>query len=233
MGYKRINNLGKWAVKGKENLNYGKKQSKETCEKRSKNLMEHKVTKKTRKKLSNFRKGKSYEMLLGEEKAKELKKKLSKLREGNQHAKGLKHTEETKKKVGLASKENWRNPEYRDRVLKKSRKTMKKRPNLPEGILKKIIEKNNLPFNYVGNGDIWVGGFNPDFLSKNPKHIIEVFGDYWHNIPNVKKRDKRRLKTYQKYGYQTLIIWDYELTGRHGKELGEKEIIKKIKRFIK
>ena len=43
------------------------------------------------------------------------------------------------------------------------------------------------------------------------KKIIEMYGDYWHNRPDWGKRDERRLKTYKKLGYQTLIIWEHEL----------------------
>lgn len=43
------------------------------------------------------------------------------------------------------------------------------------------------------------------------KKIIELYGDYWHNTPKAIRRDKRRLKVYKKYGYQTLIIQETEL----------------------
>ncbi|GAH86571.1 unnamed protein product, partial [marine sediment metagenome] len=64
--------------------------------------------------------------------------------------------------------------------IKKRLKGLIKKPNKPEKIMINLIKKNNLPFNYVGNGQIIIEGFCPDFLSKNPKQIIEVFGDYWH-----------------------------------------------------
>ena len=64
-----------------------------------------------------------------------------------------------------------------------------------------------------------------DFLSKNPKHIIEIFGDYWHNLPLSIKKDEERIRTYHKYGYDTLII--------RGRELNDVDkIILKINRFI-
>jgi hypothetical protein len=104
------------------------------------------------------------------------------------------------------------------------------KPNNPEKLMIKLIKENNLPFNYVGNGAIWFRGdnniFNPDFLSKNPKHIIELFGDYWHNRGNSKKRDLIRLNTYAKYGYKTLVIWEHELKSPN-------QVIDKIKEFIK
>ena len=38
-----------------------------------------------------------------------------------------------------------------------------------------------------------------------------MYGDYWHNRPEVIKRDKKRIKVYKKYGYKTLVIWEKEL----------------------
>jgi len=111
----------------------------------------------------------------------------------------------------------------------KARKGNKFLPNKPETILINLIEKHNLPFNYVGDKKIWFKGenhsFNPDFLSKNPRHIIEVFGDYWHNLPKTKIMDKERLETYSKYGYKTLIVWEHELTNPN-------QIINKINKFM-
>jgi len=109
-----------------------------------------------------------------------------------------------------------------------------KRVSKPEIILKGIIEKNNLQFNHVGKGQIVFFGdnhsFNPDFLSKNPKHIIEVFGNYWHNLPERKILDRERLKTYSKYGYKTLVIWEDELIGKN--KLSITEILNKINNFL-
>jgi len=119
----------------------------------------------------------------------------------------------------------WKNKESREMLLK----GLSLRPNKPEKIVIKLVRENDLPFNYVGNGKVWFYGenhvFNPDFLSKNPKHIIEVFGDYWHNLPRNKKKDVERLKTYEGYGYKTLVIWEHEL-----KDLDR--VLHKIRGFI-
>ena len=153
---------------------------------------------------------------------------------------------EYRKKMSLKVKERWKNPEYKKKMSKKFSeariknwkdpkyvdkilKSFKFKPNKPEKFLIKLMKENNLPFNYVGDGAIWFRGinhsFNPDFISKNPKHIIELFGDYWHNLPDYKKRDIKRLNTYSKYGYKTLIIWEHELREPN-------KVINKIKEFI-
>lgn len=66
-------------------------------------------------------------------------------------------------------------------------------------------------YKFVGNGKLIIGGFVPDFVNNEHNKIIEHYGDYWHNREDRIKRDKRRLITYKKAGYKTLIIWQYEL----------------------
>ena len=97
--------------------------------------------------------------------------------------------------------------------MKKIFKVLNLKSNKPEKILNRLLKKI-LPkeYKYVGDGKVILGGFNPDFININgQKKIIELYGDYWHNLPEYKKRDKRRLIAYKKYGYKTLIIWEHEL----------------------
>ena len=172
----------------------------------------------------SFIKNKTYDEQYGLEKAKTIKERL---RLGHL---GVKHTKEQNIKLKNKTQEFWDNPKNKEKRLNAIFKGFKKRPTAPEQSLIKIIKENNLPFNYVGDGGIWLRGkhhsFNPDFLSKNPKHIIEVFGNYWHNREDMKKRDEERLQTYSKYGYKTLIIWEHEL------KKNQQEILNKINKFM-
>jgi len=132
-------------------------------------------------------------------------------------------------------KEKMKDPKKREAFVKRIRSGLKK-PTKPERAMMQIIKDNNLPFNYVGNGNIWFKGhskmFNPDFLSKNPKHIIEVFGDYWHNIPKRKSLDVLRLSTYKRYGYKTLVIWESELIQNKKPIKNPTQVIEKINKFV-
>lgn len=97
---------------------------------------------------------------------------------------------------------------HRDNVFNYNRK-----PNKPENKLIEILN-NILPkeYKYVGDGKIKIDTFNPDFINCNgQKKIIELYGDYWHNKSDELERNKRRIKTYKKYGYKTLVIWEHEL----------------------
>lgn len=107
----------------------------------------------------------------------------------------------------------WKNPKYREKQLSAIINGLKLKPNKPEKLLNTLLNKlYSKEYKYVGDGEIFIAGFVPDFINCNgQKKIIELYGDYWHNLRKVKKRDEQRLKIYAKYGYKTLIIWEHEL----------------------
>jgi len=180
-------------------------------------------------------------------------KNMGKSRKGITYNIGYRHSEEQKEKWKQTRKgKNMGkdNPNYGNHKLKghkltpeqcekirlymlnggaiKARKGNKGFLNNPERLLFNMIQENNLPFKYVGDGSYWFTNkknhYNPDFISKNLKCIIELFGDYWHNLPGCIEKDKKRLETYSNYGYKTLVIWESEL-----KDL--QSILNKIKLF--
>lgn len=201
---------------GKNNPFYGKKHKGEALKKVQAN--------------NEFMTGKTYEQLHGVENANKKKENMSNSMLEHYKNETVEHKEQRAKAISAVKK---------DRIRRGLLNPMKGNSHCskPELLLKEIIERNNLPFNHVGTGQIYFNGpnysFNPDFLSKNPKHIIEVFGDYWHNTPQALVKDKERLSTYSKYGYKTLIIWEHELMDRHGKiVVNEIQILNKIKEFL-
>ena len=112
-----------------------------------------------------------------------------------------------------AQKLLWNNEKHRNKMIKLLRKGLRVKPNKPEKVLKALLNIL-LPkeYKFVGDGEIILGGFNPDFINCNgQKKIIELYGDYWHNRKDAIKRDKLRLIAYKNYGYKTLIIWEHEL----------------------
>ena len=147
---------------------------------------------------------------------KECKKEISKFSGiyGNGKCKNCKKcSKKTKVKIRQKALKNWQNSNYKEKQVKLMFKGMKLTPNKPETLLTKLLNKI-LPdeYKYVGNRKVIIDRFNPDFINCNgQKKIIELFGDYWHNLSSYKKRDKRRLIAYNKLGYFTLIIWEHEL----------------------
>lgn len=53
--------------------------------------------------------------------------------------------------------------------------------------------------------------FRPDFLLPEFKIIIECDGDYWHNLPEVIARDKRKDAYYKACGYSVYHFWEHEI----------------------
>ena len=82
------------------------------------------------------------------------------------------------------------------------------KPNYVEKLLTELIGWAELPFKYVGSGEVWLGNRNPDFININgKKQVIELFGAYWHPESDVGQRTEH----YKKYGFSTLVIWASEL----------------------
>lgn len=113
-------------------------------------------------------------------------------------------------------------PNHKLRLMNKDPEFLKKamlskhiRPNIPERAFINLIEKNNLPFQYVGDGSYFVGNKNPDFISNDKKYIIEIFGDYYHDENRRKLPYSRTYngtkKYYEEKGYKILIVWEKEL----------------------
>ena len=71
---------------------------------------------------------------------------------------------------------------------------------------------------YVGNGEVIIGGLNPDFININGKKlIIEVFGEYFHSEKcekNIKwnRTEEGRIQSYSNIGFKTLVVWERETT---------------------
>lgn len=118
------------------------------------------------------------------------------------------------------------NPEFQ----KKRLAGLIKRPTKPELRLKQIIEENNLPFRYVGNGGFLIGRANPDFVSTDDsKRIIEVFGDYWHTLETLSpiSTETGRVRIFSEFGYKTLILWESKL-----KMMSDVEVAVSIKNWM-
>lgn len=97
---------------------------------------------------------------------------------------------------------------HKEKIIKNTLLAVLKRPTTPELQVMEIIKDLNLPYRYVGNGEVIISGLCPDFINCNgQKKLIEVFGDYWHKPCE----EKQRYAMFAQFGYRTLIIWEHEL----------------------
>lgn len=121
-------------------------------------------------------------------------------------------------------------PKQKEERLLKVALGNKNKPNNLEKRVIQICEEYNFPFYFTGDKPYPdFNGWSPDFVSTdNSKKIIEVFGIYWHNRSEVKKRDIKRFQFYTKLGYEYLILWGDEL-----RSSTDEKIATRIMDFVK
>jgi len=94
-------------------------------------------------------------------------------------------------------------------------------PTKPEGEIIDICKKYHLPYKYVGDGQVWLGNCNPDFINTNgKKQVIEMLGTYWHPLFD----GARKIEHYRQFSFDCLIIWEDEFHIPN-------KVDKKLKRF--
>jgi len=148
----------------------------------------------------------------GKHHSEKTKRKLRKANKGNPKIsrafKGKKLTEEHKKKIKKSHKKLWKDPDYRSKQSKAMLKGLLKRPTSFEQQIIDLIQKHNLPFKYVGDGEVWIARKNPDFIETNGKKLlIEVYFSLWHSDDYEIKRAEHFLK----YGFKTIFLNEDDL----------------------
>ena len=125
-------------------------------------------------------------------------------------------------KPNLKHREFWKN--NKEEQIRRMMSAVAHRPTKPEKTLIQLIEKYNLPYKYVGDWSLIIGGRNPDFINCNgSKKLIEVFGEYWHTVRS-RESLQDRIDFFKTFGFDTMILWDYELKN-------ESLLLDKIKKF--
>lgn len=110
--------------------------------------------------------------------------------------------------------------EQRNAWVKAIIESNQRKPTTPELELKHLLDSvYPYEWKYTGNGEVVIGGLNPDFININgKKQIIEMFGDYWHSKARTGKAEsqdvRHRHRIYAKYGFRTLVIWERELNNK-------------------
>lgn len=163
----------------------------------------------------------------GKKLSEETRKKQSISQTGKIHSKG------SRKKASESHKNNWKNPEYRNRVLGAINSARPYSvPNDSEVRCSCVINEATNEGDYPYNKDEVICGKIPDFVNKRgQKKLIEFNGNGWHlewarGFKTKEEAEEDRRKCFEPLGYKVLFIW--------GDELKDKaKLIEKIRKFDK
>ncbi len=78
-------------------------------------------------------------------------------------------------------------------------------PNKLEQLM--LTHLGPLGWEFVGDGQVWIVGKNPDFIHREEHRLLEVFGDYWHQEDN----SQERITHFATYGWPCTVIWESEI----------------------
>jgi G:T-mismatch repair DNA endonuclease (very short patch repair protein) len=192
------------------NLNFGNRNKKLTENHKTKISKAHlgmRVSETAKGKISLANKGRKYPQEINKKKG--LPGKLNPFY-------GKRHTEKTKEINRLKHIEWWRKPENRAKILnntmlEKRLKGLFKRPTSLEKRMIDLIHTANLPYRYVGDGQIIIGFKNPDFIHYDKKICIEIrpkiMCPIWSKC-SPEEYERRQIEHYAKYGWRCIVVWE-------------------------
>jgi len=149
---------------------------------------------------------------------------------------GLKQPEEAKNKIGDANRgrfkgKTWEEMYGTEVTNKRKKQNAEYMSKTNETLLKKKrskLETRLIPFLKGYDNNIQISYYNVDFVNRETKHIIEVYGDYWHCNPKKypddymhpyfkmtakerRKLDEERVKYLESLKYSVTVVWESDL----------------------
>jgi very-short-patch-repair endonuclease len=118
-------------------------------------------------------------------------------------------SEETKNKLSMALRGRKLSAEHIKKAL--SRRT----PTSLEKKFQGIIDKNGLPYKFVGDGSFMIGRKNPDFINTNGEKIaIEVYARYYKlkHAETVQEWQEERERIFKEHGWRVLFFDAMQVT---------------------
>ena len=125
---------------------------------------------------------------------------------------------EVKKKRSEAQKEVWSKLSYKDRINRTHNGCVAGFNAVLQNTVSSIELKvksqlDNIGIRYIQQKSVTNGerNFYLDFYIPSLKLVIECNGDYWHNLPERKQRDKELKEYVESTGRKIVFIWEHEI----------------------
>ncbi len=103
----------------------------------------------------------------------------------------------------------WKDPEY-------AKKVCGAKYICPNKAELNLLSYLPVGWEFVGDGKLVISGKMPDFVNRENKQVIEMFGDYWHSEKfthqSCEVHEAQRIQLFKDNGWKTLIIWERELS---------------------
>lgn len=102
----------------------------------------------------------------------------------------------------------------REETIRKWLKGLLKRPTSFERRLIELINEFDLPFKYVGDGELFIAYKNPDFINNNgEKILVETYYSGLH----PKNYEEVRSQIFQRVGFHTIFLDENDLLSKNWK----------------
>lgn len=117
------------------------------------------------------------------------------------------------KKNSKTQKKRWEDLEFKEKQLRAMCNGMNIRPTSYEQRIIDLINKHNLPYKYVGDWGVIIGGKCPDFIHTNgEKMLLEIYDTTNKRIfDKLKNYEKQRYNHFVKYGFKTIFFNEHDL----------------------
>lgn len=109
---------------------------------------------------------------------------------------------EMRKRQSETQKSLWSDPIH----VAKMQKAQSRKPNGLEKEVMEFCKIEGVEWEYTGDFSFWIGGKNPDFIDRENKVALEIYGKYWHR----KEDEPVRVAHFKSYGWDCIVVWDYE-----------------------
>lgn len=127
-------------------------------------------------------------------------------------------TKKQRNAVKKSALKHFADEEWKEKWFEKFLEAKTIRPSKFEKEIIQEIKKLKLPLKYVGDGSVWIGKKNPDFINVNgAKQLLEIASktekDFRYG--SWEKYRRERETHFAKFGYKTCFLWQEDKDYTH------------------